>query len=49
MEIKGEKRVWIEGREEGRRDVDIEGVGDGRGTKTMDGFKGERIGIEIVG
>ena len=49
MEIKGEKRVWIEGREEGRRDVDMEGVGDGRGTKTMDGVKGERIGIEIVG
>ena len=49
MEIKGEKRVWIEGREEGRRDVDMECVGDGRGTKTMDGFRGERIGIEIVG
>ena len=49
MEIKGEKRVWIEGREEGRRDVDMEGVGYGRGTKKMDGFRGKRIGIEIVG
>ena len=49
MEIKGEKRVWIEGREGGRRDVDMEGVGDGRGTKTMDGVRGDRIGIEIAG
>ena len=49
MEIKGEKWVWIEGREEGRRDVDMEGLGDGRGTKKMDGVRGEIIGIEIVG
>ena len=45
MEIKGEKRVWVEGREEGIRDADMEGVGDGRGTKTMDGVRGERIRI----
>ena len=49
MEIKGENRVWVEGKEEGRRDVDMEGVGDGTGTKIMDGVKGERIGIEILG
>ena len=49
MEIKGGKEGGVKGREEGRRDVDMEGVGDGRGTKTMDGFKGERMGIEIVG
>ena len=45
MEIKGEKRVRVEGREEGKIDVDMEGVGDGRGTKTVDGIRGERIGI----
>ena len=46
MKIKGEKRVWIEGREEGRRDVEMEGVGYGRGTKTMDGVIVETIGIK---